>query len=196
MAAFAFGISVGPFTQSWYYVCRECGALRHTREKQLPWTAVTWWSTHRLEETPLCRLLRESGFAGPHEHEWFPGEGSGNGVSYGFGGGREMRKDAESRHVVSFLRHLAHRGNREVLLEWKAIALSVKQENPAGSRRPSWTRGSLRRGSAIRRRSTTGSTGADPAGPRTIRGSEGIRKRPPPRPVPGVQPLNPWEEAS
>lgn len=130
LAALAFGAALAPFTETWYYVCRECGNLRHTREKQLPWMGVTWWTTHRYEETLLSRLLRESGHAVPHEHSWFPGEGSGNGVSYRFVG-LDMRKDAESGHVVAFLRHLVHQGNRERFLEWKAAALAP---DPGGRR--------------------------------------------------------------
>jgi hypothetical protein len=70
-------VSGGPLYVSWH-VCGLCGQIRTTREWQVPLTDLTLWTEAREESTPGARLLREAGYA--HPHEWAFGGGAGNGV--------------------------------------------------------------------------------------------------------------------
>jgi len=95
-------IAWGPFRFSYFSVCSKCGCIRDSVARQLPFLPVTYWTSHRLEDSPVSRAAAQ--LVQPHSHEWLFGQGGGNGVLCALGPGHQIAPTVWSEQVASFIR--------------------------------------------------------------------------------------------
>ena len=96
----------GPFRFSWFSICDQCGSVRNSSYRQLPFVGITYWTSHDVIETPLSRIA--AGFVPPHEHHWLFGHGGGNSVTCALGPAGSMRRFTRDPEIVRFI-ELTHR---------------------------------------------------------------------------------------
>jgi len=116
----------GPFRFGYFSVCRECGAVRKTIERQVPLTRLSYWTTHTIEETYLSSAVGRLGLLGAHQHDWLFGAGGGNGVVCALGDGRQIRTNAELYTIARFVENVSESEGEEAARKWLAYALDPK----------------------------------------------------------------------
>lgn len=103
-----FTLIAGPF--GYASVCDKCGAVRHSRDWQLPGTEVTIFTLSKELDSPLSRVLLRNGIVQTHPHHWLFAQGGGHGVKCALGTGRYILFAADSKEFAALVSALHQQG--------------------------------------------------------------------------------------
>jgi len=117
--------AMGPFRFSWFSICSQCGAVRNSSQRQLPFVNVTYWTSHNTVETPLSQVAAT--FIPQHEHNWIFGHGGGNSVMCALGPAGAMRRFTSDSDIVHFLVLTQRFIGPEAAQHYLAFALNPEQ---------------------------------------------------------------------
>ncbi|MEX2114443.1 MAG: hypothetical protein WD845_14710 [Pirellulales bacterium] len=121
----AFGV-IGPFRFGFYSVCTDCGALRHTDRRELPFIAIPYWTSHSVETTPLSRACATTHLVGEHNHTWLFGQGNTFPLwSCSLGRGSSISGQAMSEHVAVFIKNVTQFESLDEARKWLGLALDA-----------------------------------------------------------------------
>ncbi len=122
------GLAVlGPCRFGYFSVCTDCGAIRHTNERDLlPTGSVSYWTTHSIETTPLSRICATTQLVGEHDHTWQFGQGNTFPLwSCSLGRGSSVLGQVMSDHVATFIKNVAEFESIDEAGKWLHLTLDA-----------------------------------------------------------------------
>lgn len=117
---------VGPCRFGYNSVCTNCGAIRHTDERELLPLSLPYWTSHSIEVTPLSRVCATTQLVGEHDHTWQFGHGNTYPLwSCSLGKGSSVTGQVMSEQVAAFLKNVAQFGSVNEARKWLRLILDA-----------------------------------------------------------------------
>lgn len=120
-------LATSVFSFSYFSACRTCGRIRHSRDLQLPFSTLSYWSQHSIKETPVSSVADK--IVGDHDHKWLFGHGSGNGITCAIGYADQLPSTVNSESVASLIENTRRFDGDAEAQKWLNRAMSPETED-------------------------------------------------------------------